>query len=179
MLKTKLLQLKRFFFLLIYKVTLSKLVEKKFRYVEYLLMIDYLNKNNVTFGSDTMVYNTKFSYSSQGDRFYIGNNCTITGATFLGHDASPTLFVPKLRLKENLWEPGSRVSFSKPITIGNNVFVGYGSIIMPGVTIEDNCVIAAGSVVTKDVKSGSVVGGNPAKFIKSIDDYIEKYEEIV
>ncbi|WP_298334097.1 acyltransferase [uncultured Erythrobacter sp.] len=51
--------------------------------------------------------------------------------------------------------------------IGSNCFLGAGSIILPGVTIGDHCVIAAGSVVTADVPSRSVVGGNPAKVLKS------------
>lgn len=51
--------------------------------------------------------------------------------------------------------------------IGQNCFIGGHSIILPGVTIGDNCVVAAGSVVTRDVPAGSVVGGNPAKVIRS------------
>lgn len=54
----------------------------------------------------------------------------------------------------------------KPITIGNGVWIGAEAIICPGVTIGDGAVVAAGAVVTKDVPPWSVVGGNPAKFIK-------------
>ncbi len=50
--------------------------------------------------------------------------------------------------------------------VGNDVWIGYGSIIMPGVNIGNGSIIAAGSVVTKDVKPYSMVGGNPAKLIK-------------
>lgn len=53
-----------------------------------------------------------------------------------------------------------------PIGIGKQVWVASRAIVLPGVTIEDGAVIAAGSVVTKNVESWSVVGGNPAKFIK-------------
>jgi maltose O-acetyltransferase len=56
-----------------------------------------------------------------------------------------------------------------PIVIGNNVWIGGGAIICPGVTIGDNAVIAAGAVVTKDVKKNTLVGGNPAKLIKVIE----------
>lgn len=57
------------------------------------------------------------------------------------------------------------VSFVK---IENNVWIGAGSIILPGVTIGHHSVVAAGSIVTKDVEPYSVVGGNPAKFIKKL-----------
>lgn len=57
---------------------------------------------------------------------------------------------------------------SKPVIIGKNVWIGGSAIILPGVKIGDNAVIAAGSVVCKDVPSNTVVGGNPAKFIKNI-----------
>lgn len=60
------------------------------------------------------------------------------------------------------------------VNIGNNVFIGTESLIMPNVTIGDNSIIAGGSVVTKNVPSNSVYGGNPAKLICSYDEYIEK-----
>jgi acetyltransferase-like isoleucine patch superfamily enzyme len=57
---------------------------------------------------------------------------------------------------------------NKPIIIGDNVWIGERSIILKGVTIGNNSVVAAGSVVTKSVSENTVVGGNPAKFIKNI-----------
>jgi len=57
---------------------------------------------------------------------------------------------------------------------GNNVYIGSGSKIMPGVIIEDNVIVAAGSVVTKSVLSGMVVGGNPAKIICSLKEYKQR-----
>lgn len=58
--------------------------------------------------------------------------------------------------------------FAKPVVIGKRVWIGAHATICPGVTIGDNSIIAAGAVVTKDVPSNSVVGGVPAKVIKSI-----------
>ena len=59
------------------------------------------------------------------------------------------------------------------VTIGNHVYIGTNALIMPGVTIGDNALVAAGSVVTKSVPAGVVVGGNPAKILCTIDEYIE------
>jgi maltose O-acetyltransferase len=59
--------------------------------------------------------------------------------------------------------------FGQPVTIGNDVWIGGKAIICPGVTIGDRSVIGAGSVVTKDVPSGVVVAGNPARVIRQID----------
>ena len=56
----------------------------------------------------------------------------------------------------------------KPVRIGRNAWIGAGATILPGVTIGDNAVVAAGAVVTKDVEPNTIVGGNPAKFIKNI-----------
>lgn len=64
----------------------------------------------------------------------------------------------------------SWLEYAKPVSIGNSVWIGGGSIIYPGVTIGDGAVIAAGSVVTKAVPANVVVGGNPAKIIKEIDN---------
>ena len=77
---------------------------------------------------------------------------------------------------------GARVARSKfpnfdlfgRVVLGDRVYVGSGAKIMPGVTIGDNVLIAAGSVVTKSIPSNVVVAGNPAKFICSLEEYIEK-----
>lgn len=67
-------------------------------------------------------------------------------------------------------ERNSGKEYAKPVTIGNNVWIGGGAIINSGITIGNNAVIASGAVVTKDVPDNSVVGGNPAKVIKQINE---------
>lgn len=61
----------------------------------------------------------------------------------------------------------------KPVNIGKNVWIGAGATILPGVTIGDNAVVGAASVVTKDVEANTIVAGNPAKLIKVIPPKLE------
>lgn len=64
-------------------------------------------------------------------------------------------------------ERNKQTEWALPVTIGNNVWLGGNVTIVPGVTIGDNCVIGAGSVVTRDIPSNTVAAGNPARVIKS------------
>ncbi|MGM0165233.1 chorismate mutase [Enterococcus sp. AZ135] len=89
------------------------------------------------------------------------------------------LFGPNVQLytASHPLEPGKRNSgqeFGKPITIGNNVWIGGASVVIPGVTLGDNVVVAAGAVVTKSFPDNVVVGGNPARIIKTIEEESEK-----
>ena len=102
------------------------------------------------------------SFGSDSFLIEIGNKVTITsGVKIITHDGSTWLMND---------EKGRRYLFKK-VVIGNNVFVGVNAIIMPGVKIEDNVIVAAGSVVTKSIPSGKIVAGNPAKIIGEFDPY--------
>lgn len=61
------------------------------------------------------------------------------------------------------------MQYNLDVHIGNNVWIGAGAVILPGVTIGDNTVIGAGSVVTKDIPSDSVAVGNPCRVLRAID----------
>jgi acetyltransferase-like isoleucine patch superfamily enzyme len=95
----------------------------------------------------------------------IGSNCVLTGCTILAHDASANFH---LGLKYG--DP----SIKLPVIIEDNCFIGYGSIILMGVTVGHDSVVGAGAIVTKNVPPRSVVAGNPAKVICSIDEFVEK-----
>ena len=86
----------------------------------------------------------------------IGDNCAIAGDVLI----QDTDFHPMLD------EKGNEKPFSKPIVIGNKVWICAKATILKGVTIGDGSVVAAGAVVTKDVPANSLVGGNPARVIK-------------
>lgn len=99
-----------------------------------------------------------------GDSILIANN-----VAFVGKDDHITDIVG-----ETIWNTGR--GDSQKTHIGNDVWIGYGAIILGGVTIGDGSIIAAGSVVVKDVEPCTIVGGNPAKFIKnrfSKDEMVE------
>jgi maltose O-acetyltransferase len=85
------------------------------------------------------------------------------------------LFGPKVQIYTathpvNWKVRGSLLEYGAPITIGSDVWVGGGAIICPGVTIGDRSIIAAGAVVTRDVPEDVMVGGNPAKIIKKLEN---------
>lgn len=128
-----------------------------------------IKKLGVQIGNDCRFLSVdKSTFGSEPYLITIGNHVTITsGVKFITHDGGVWVFRKKCPEID---------SFGR-IFIGNNVFIGINSIILPGVTIGNNVVVGAGSVVTKDVPDNVVVGGNPAKEIKSIQAYEVKILE--
>lgn len=104
-----------------------------------------------TFVDDTHVY--------VGDNTMFGPNVVVATA---GHP-----LLPELR------QQGYQYNF--PVHIGKNCWIGAGVLIVPGVTIGDNVVIGAGSVVTKDIPSNVVAAGNPCKVLREINDHDKEY----
>ncbi len=88
---------------------------------------------------------------------------------FLTHDYSYTT----LLIAKGEYE-GKDVARMGRITVGHNVFIGYGSIILPGTVIGDNVIIGAGSVVRGKIENGQVVLGNPARPVMSIDELYDR-----
>lgn len=125
-------------------------------------------------------------YVDYGNNIYFGNNCEVNmNCTFLDDNiiriGDNALIAPNVQIytafhptnaRERFGEPKADGSFefcktqTAPVIIGNNVWIGGGAIIMPGVTIGDNVVIGAGSVVTKDVPDNVIAYGNPCRVIR-------------
>ena len=113
----------------------------------------------------------KVCFGSEPYLITIGDNTTISFDTvFVTHDAST-------RVIRNLPDGNKETVIYKPIKVGKNCFVGCRSIILPGVTIGDNAIIGAGSLVNKDIPANSVAAGVPCKVICSLDEYREKHKD--
>lgn len=116
-------------------------------------------------GKGTLILSNVFeTFGSEPWLVELGDNVEITAnVKFITHDGS----VWVIRNKESRNE----IDVFGKITVGNNCFFGMNSIILPGVTIGDNCVIGAGAIVTRDIPDNTIVGGVPAKNIKTYDEY--------
>jgi acetyltransferase-like isoleucine patch superfamily enzyme len=109
------------------------------------------------------------SFGSEPFLVHLGSDVTITdGVRFVTHDGGVAVFRHE--------HPDLDVF--APIHVGSRVFIGVQSIIMPGVTIGDDVVIGAGSVVTKDVPSGVVAAGTPCRQVTTLDEYRDRALEI-
>lgn len=104
-----------------------------------------------------------------GKNVFINHNCTMmsAGGIEIGDDVQ---IGPQVTITTTNHDFADRYTLiCKPVRIQNNVWIGAGALILPGVTIGENAVIAGGSVVTKDVEPNVVVGGNPARVLKRLD----------
>lgn len=125
-----------------------------------------LVKNGLTVGEDVFVNFGCIIDKSFCYLITIGNHVTLApNVHILAHDASTK----------------RELGFTKmgKVTIGDNVFIGAGTIVLPGVTIGDQVVVGAGSVVTKSIPSNCVAAGNPAKVICTYGEYMEKQKNLL
>lgn len=95
----------------------------------------------------------------------VGDNVTITNATILLHDASTKIHLGYTKCGR--------------VDIGNRVFIGLNSVILPNVKIGNDVIVGAGAIVSKDIPDNSVVAGNPARIICSTDEYLAKQKALM
>ena len=141
----------------------------KWKIIRKILHRDYsyeekLAKKGLIYGKNFSVQGGVIIDDSHCWLISIGDNVTLAPRVhILAHDASTKIPLGYTRIER--------------VKIGNNVFIGASTIILPGVTIGNNVIVGAGSVVTKNIPNGTVVAGNPAKVIKSYDEYIFQQKE--
>lgn len=126
------------------------------------LDIDYYKSRGIKIGKNMRTFSSLIC--AEPYLLSFGDNVTISSdVTFIPHDNSVSKIIK-----------GSTDVFGK-ISIGNNCFLGHGTIVLPGVKLGDNVIVGAGSVVTKSFEEGNVIiAGNPAKVICTTDEYGEK-----
>ncbi len=128
--------------------------------------IEASRKLGVRIGDNCVIYGCNMNmWGSEPFLITIGNNVFITdGCKFINHDGGT---LPLRKIVPDL-------EITKEIKIGNDVYLGIDTIIMPGVIIGNNVIVGARSIVTKNLESNGVYTGTPAKYIKSIDEYLNK-----
>mgnify|MGYP002622525727 CR=1 FL=1 len=107
-----------------------------------------------------------------GHHTRIGLHNTIIGPVNIGNHVNLAQGITVTALNHNFSDPSSRIDeqgvSTTPVNIGNDIWIGANAVVLPGVSIGDHAVVAAGAVVTKDVPPHTLVAGVPAKVIKSI-----------
>lgn len=131
--------------------------------------ISFLRSLGVGIGSGCDILTSISNFGSEPYLIRLGNNVTITGGViFITHDGSSRVF----RDSETRWVNGMGIYGA--IDVGDDVFIGVNSIIMPGVKIGSRVIVGAGSLVNKDIPSDCVVAGNPAKTLYSLAEYQDR-----
>lgn len=128
--------------------------------------VGYAKSLGVNISGRVHIYGSSYGmFSTEPWLVTLGDNVHVTnGVKFICHDGGTLIlrkYIPSLEI-------------TKPITIGNDVYIGTQTIILPGVSVGNNCIIGAGSLVTKDIPEGSVAAGVPARVIKTVEEYLEK-----
>lgn len=134
--------------------------------------IRYLRFLGVRIGEGCSIYTIPQNFGTEPWLIEIGNHVTLgNNVQLITHDGTSRLFRDKIPGMNRF---GNRFD---TIIIRDNCFVGNDAIILPGVEIGPDSAVGAGSVVTKTVPPGTIAAGNPAKPIKTLDQYIENYAQ--
>lgn len=133
--------------------------------------VSYLRTLGASIGNNCDIITNVTNFGSEPWLIQVGDKVTLAyGSWLITHDGSSRLFRDRFTSMSKF---GNKFG---AIVIGDNCFIGINAIILPGVVIGNNSIVGSGSVITRSVAPNSVVAGNPAKYICSLDDYVERYE---
>ncbi|MFA9492825.1 acyltransferase [Streptococcus sp. E17BB] len=133
---------------------------------------DYLRSQGVKIGNNCEIYKSA-QFGSEPYLIQLGNHVRVNaGVNFVTHDGGLWVLRNHPKYKE-VFAQADR--FGK-ILVKDNVHIGTNAMIMPGITIGENAIVATCAVVTKDVPPNTIVGGVPARIIESLDEYASKME---
>lgn len=151
---------------------LFKIYAKIVLFLPHERYVNYLRKYvGIHIGDNCEVYRSA-NFGTEPYLIFIGNHVRInSGVHFINHDGGCWVLRHGISDYENIYHDVDKIGI---IRIANNVHIGTNGFIMPGVTIGNNVIIGCCSVVTHDVPDNSVVAGIPARFIETIEEYVEK-----
>lgn len=149
--------------------------------------MDVLPFNKFHLGDDSTIEDFTTINNGVGDiyighRTRIGLGCTLIGPVHIGNDIRLAQNIVMSGLNHNYEDLSKPISeqgvTTAPIVVEDESWIGSNSVVLPGVTIGKHCVVAAGSIVTKDVPPYSVVAGNPARIVKQYVQESKTWERI-
>lgn len=150
-------------------------------FIRFRIKQRWIKTNGMTRIHSSVHLNSPHKIMTFGHHVQLGPHCHVSADIHFGNYVLCAAYVSFIGKNEHSYNyPGVTVwesprGVDKPTIVGNDVWIGHGAIIMGGVNIGDGAVVAAGSVVTKDVPPMTIVGGNPAKVIR--DRFINEREK--
>jgi len=133
------------------------------------LLMRKFAKKGILIGEGTWVSYKAYIDSHSPAKVTIGENCFITRNVIILNHTDTRMGGPK-----NIWKEIGGERVFGDVVIGDNVFIGVGAVIMPGVKVGNNSIVGALSVVTKDVPDGKIVAGNPSRIIGDTMDHVKR-----
>jgi maltose O-acetyltransferase len=142
-------------------------ITDKYKHSNYNRKLNNCIANGLTLGKNVTIMPGAFIDPRYSFLISIGNNCSLSnGVIIVAHDAAPFKFT------------NGYTRLGK-VVIKDNCYIGTNAIILPGVTIGPNVLIAAGSVVNKNIPPNSCVAGVPARVYSNFDEFIKNHEDII
>ncbi len=153
-------------------LSIASILPRAFRMINRRYELMRAKKAGMRDGENTRLVGTQH-FGSEPYLVSIGKDCLITDkVTFITHDGG--IQVPFIRDGMAAEDIYSRKSIFGPVAVGDNCFIGVGAILLADTEIGANSIIGAGSLVRGRFEEGSVIAGNPARTVSTVERYIEK-----